>query len=229
MAFATRYGGTARFRAAGFIANDACVFIDALFAVAECGGCKFAFDARRTVSLCRATAAEERFWSAMLRVHHGLLKRTVLVYAARHGNVARVRWLLARGAPRDARDVDSWTALCFSSWIGHTEVARALLEAGASVDAAMNDGTTPLYIASQEGHVEVALALLAVGANVNAVRYGGFTPLSIASSHDNIELARLLLAHGADCGLLTDGGRVARLSARAFASSAAMRALLAQN
>jgi len=45
-------------RAAGFAANESCALIDTLFAVAEAGGCKFAFDARATVSLCRATAVK---------------------------------------------------------------------------------------------------------------------------------------------------------------------------
>jgi len=80
-------------------------------------------DARRTVSLCRRDAAEERFWSATSRVHHGPKKRTVLMYAAQNGDVARARWLLARGAPRDAGDVHGQTAFSARVVPGFVEVA----------------------------------------------------------------------------------------------------------
>jgi len=203
MASSTR---AARRRAAGFLANDACVFIDALFALAECGGCKFAFDARRTVSLCRATAAEERFWSAMSHVHHGPQKRAVLMYATWHGDIARVRWLLARGSPRDARDVNGRTALGCSSEEGHAEVARALLAAGASVNVANNNGATPLFIASYDGRIEVARALLAAGAIVDASTFNGATPLYVASQEGHVEIARTLLAAGANVNAVCIGG-----------------------
>ena len=143
MALATRAGGPARARAAGFAANEACAFIDTLFTVAEAGRCKFAFDTRATVSLCRATAAEERFWSAMSRVHHGPRERTALMYAADRGDAVRASWLLARGAPRDTCDVHGQSALYLTSAKGHADVVRVLIAAGAGVDVAASNGFTP--------------------------------------------------------------------------------------
>jgi hypothetical protein len=54
--------------------------------------------------LCRATRAETGLWSAMARVGYGRMKRTLLTFEAQRGRLDRVQWLLARGAPRDARD-----------------------------------------------------------------------------------------------------------------------------
>jgi hypothetical protein len=41
----------------------------------------------------------------MARVSYGATKRTLLMYESHRGRLGRVQWLLARGAPRDARDM----------------------------------------------------------------------------------------------------------------------------
>jgi len=188
-----------RARAAGFAANESCAFIDTLFTVAEAGRCKFAFDARATVSLCRATAAEERFWSAMSRVHHGPRERTALMYAADRGDVARVSWLLARGAPRDARDCGDETALYRASAHGHAIVVSTLLTEGAGVDVGNDGGVTPLLVASHFGKFEAVRTLLAAGANVRAVSgSASWHALHHASSSGVDEIVCALLAAGAD-------------------------------
>ena len=74
--------------------------------------------------LCRATRAETGLWSALSRVHYGRRKRTLLMYEALHGRLERVRWLLARGAPRNARDHNGRTALYWASVLGHTDIVR---------------------------------------------------------------------------------------------------------
>jgi hypothetical protein len=54
MALATRSAtAPARAHAAGFASEESCAFIDTLFAVAEAGRCKFAFDARDCLALPR--------------------------------------------------------------------------------------------------------------------------------------------------------------------------------
>ena len=119
------------------------LFLDALFLVAQFPGgqvaeaakCCYAFDVRLCAGLCRATWAEEAFWSGLVRVAHpGRHKRTRLMYTAERGNAARVAWLLARGAPREANDSRGYTALHFSSLVDCIAAVRALLAAGAHVD-----------------------------------------------------------------------------------------------
>jgi hypothetical protein len=94
-------------------------------------------------------------------------KRTRLMYAAQAGDVARLRWLIARGARLELKDWKGRTALYWASRAGRVEVVRELLARGAAVDAANNKGATPLFIASEKGHLKVVLELLARGAAVD--------------------------------------------------------------
>ena len=175
------------------------LFLDALFLVAQFPGgqiaeadkCCYAHDVRLCAGLCRATWAEEAFWSGLVRVRAGRRKRTRLMYAAAHGDAARVSWLLARGAPREAKDlVHSFTALHWASWKGHVDAVRALLAAGANVEAASTGGVTSLIEALGRGyrHTEVVRALLAVGADVEAAAAGfdGRRPLHFASQGGHV-------------------------------------------
>jgi hypothetical protein len=141
------------------------LFLDALFIVAQFPGgqvaeaekCAYAFDVRACAGLCRATWAEEAFWSGLVRVAHpGPRKLTRLMYAVARGDAARTAWLLARGAPREARDVHGWTALHFASWKGHVDAVRALLAAGANIEAASKGVTPPRAAACERGDLHGA-------------------------------------------------------------------------
>ena len=120
------------------------LFLDALFLVAQFPGgqiaeaekCCYAYDVRLCAGLCRAAWAEEAFWSGLVRVPHpGRRKRTRLMYAAAHGDVARVSWLLARGAPKETKNARGRTALQCASSRGHADAVRVLLAAGALVNS----------------------------------------------------------------------------------------------
>ena len=178
------------------------LFLDALFIVAQFPGaqvaeaekCAYAFDVRACAGLCRATWAEEAFWSGLVRVAHpGPRKLTRLMYAAARGDAARAAWLLARGAPREAKGDLGWTALHHASFQGHTDAVRALLAAGANVEAANIDGDRPLHISSYKGHLAVATRLLDAGTAVNARANDGSSPLTLAKTR---AMRALLAARG---------------------------------
>jgi len=76
-------------------------------------------------------------------------KRTRLMYAAQAGDVARLRWLIARGR-MELKDWEGRTALYWASRARHVEVARELLARGAVVDAAENHGATPPSVHRQQ-------------------------------------------------------------------------------
>ena len=206
------------------------MFLDTLFLVAQFPGgqiaeadkCSYAFDVRRCAGLCRATWAEEAFWSGLVRVRAGRYERTRLMYAACHGDAARVAWLLARGAPMDAKDIHGQTALNWASWKGHTDAVRTLLAAGATADEANNDGVTPLDLAAHAGHTDAMRALLAAGADVEVAGNFGWRPLHTASVFSQGAAVTLLLDAGADVNALDSAGR----SPLALAETPAMRALL---
>jgi hypothetical protein len=228
-------GGAAAGAAAAALAEEARalgeeLFLDAVFLVAQFPGgqiaeaakCCYAHDVRACAGLCRATWAEEAFWSGLVRVSHpGPTKRTRLMYTAAHGDAARVSWLLARGAPREAKDASGNTALFWASWKGHVDAVRALLAAGAYVDAEDTDGRTALWIAAAFGHTEGMRALLAAGANIESALYHGIRPLHIASDKGYVAAATLLLDAGADVNALCHGS-----TPLALAATPEMRALL---
>ena len=106
---------------------------------------------------------------------------TPLSYAARAGNTACVRLLLAAGAdPDQASEPARWTALHEAANQGHAAVARCLLEAGAKVDALTQDGRSPLMLALAG------------------------SPLAYGPRGDRSSTLAMLLAHGASPQALLD-------------------------
>ena len=103
--------------------------LDALFIAfqSEKGRAGFAEDLQQCAGLCTATWREEALWNGLVHVRRGEFKGSHLMHAARRGNVARVRWLLARGAPTELAEKIGYTACTLASEKGHVEVVRALL------------------------------------------------------------------------------------------------------
>ena len=147
-------------------------FISCLILTAQNG---FGRDVDPFVALCRETWGEEILFDALKDLPHGRARqegpavqgatepfgfdhgpfsagRTRVMYAAQAGEVARLRWLLARGARLELKDWGGRTALYWASREGRAETVRELLQRGAVVDAAANDGDTTLFVASDKAH-----------------------------------------------------------------------------
>lgn len=217
-----------QYSALGMEFNEGNKAIDVLFICALFNKHDFA----AVGSLCRATRREEVLWSALARVHHGPGMRTVLMHAAARDQLDRVRWLLKRGAPPDAKDVDGKTALIYACAHGHADVARVLLEAGAGVDVADDFMTTPLITTMGSSRpLDVVRVLLAANADVNCARYDGDTALTVASSNGHTDAVGWLLAAGADVHAQCDGdgGKMAIHYASACGHANIVRALLLHN
>lgn len=185
--------------------NDVNRSIDALSICAQFASSKWCHELRAVGSLCCATRAEEALWSAMTRVRHGKTGRTFLMYAARFGMVERVRWLLARGAPRNDSTFtnEKQTALHDAAFYGHTDVVDALVAAAdIELDALDHDGDTPLHWAALGGHIGAVRALLAAGASVDVASndYADerHTPLTLACESSSLDVVQELLRAGAD-------------------------------
>jgi hypothetical protein len=101
-------------------------FISALILTAQNG---FGRDVEPFLALCRETWGEEQWWDAVKDLPHGRVRqgaavpfgfeggpfsagRTHVMYAAQAGDVARLTWLLARGARLELKDWKGRTALC---------------------------------------------------------------------------------------------------------------------
>ena len=160
---------------------------------------------------------------------------TPLLFAARQGDAATARLLLAAGANVHDASADRISALLTAAHGGHREVTALLLEAGADP----NDGSagyTALHAAALRGDREMAAALLAAGAELDvrvtrgtpATRGGrdfilpqtlaGATPLLLAAKLLEAEIIELLLAHGADRELTLDDGTTPLMTAAGILS-----------
>eukprot|EP01045_Picozoa_sp_COSAG04_P028750 COSAG04_NODE_4547_length_2024_cov_2.637403_2_plen_146_part_00 len=117
--------------------------------------------------------------------------------AAKGGETAQVRVLLAAGTDQGAADWRGITALHFAAVYGHEEAVGALAEGGADLDKADNGGTTPLMIAVENGHSGVVRRLLELGADHTVVGTGreyeeGKTVLEAAEAQGKEEAAAVL-------------------------------------
>jgi ubiquitin-protein ligase len=121
-------------------------FVSALILTAQNG---FGGDVGPLLALSHETWVEEALWASpsVKDFAHGWRRRTRLMHAAKVGDVARLRWLLARRASVEQRDVDGRTALYFAALEGRLGAARELLAGGAALDACKFNGATPLYAA----------------------------------------------------------------------------------
>jgi ankyrin repeat protein len=113
------------------------------------------------------------------------------VVAARRGDAAALRRLLAEGCVPDAYDGEGWTPLLAACARGHADIVALLLgnQPAARIDLAHRDsGGLPIHFAGQSGNAAVAeLLLVRQPDQLDAVWY--------VNGHT---LARLLLDHGAD-------------------------------
>ena len=140
---------------------------------------------------------------------------TALLFAARSGDVASARLLVAAGADVDA--VDAWgvSAVTLSAHSGFAELVEFLLEQGADPNAD-GPGFTGLHEAVMRRSERIVSALLAYGADANAPlrtwtplrrssedfnfdpELVGATPFWLAARFSEPSVMRLLVQYGAD-------------------------------
>lgn len=128
----------------------------------------------------------------------GLSAAGTLPDAAKAGDKAAIRTLLAQKADVKAAQPDGATALHWVAYHDDVDSADLLLKAGADVNAANDLGATPLWLASQNGSSAVVRRLLAAGANPNLALLSGETPLMVAARGGYADVASQLLAKGAN-------------------------------
>ena len=147
---------------------------------------------------------------------------TPLLFAARRGDVASARLLVAAGADVDAAAASGTSPLVVAAHSGHGALAAFLLEVGADPGAA-DAGYGALHAAVLRGDPDLVRALLAHGADPDAVLERGTparrvsadwrlphsmigaTPLWVAARFREPKILRLLADHGADPSHQVDG------------------------
>jgi ankyrin repeat protein len=160
---------------------------------------------------------------------------TPLLFAARSGDVASARLLVAAGADVNAAGQDRRSALLVAAHSGHTALASFLLEKGADPNASAA-GYTAVHAAILRGDLALVEALLARGAdpsaplvNGTAVRrysqdyalndaWTGATPFWLAARFAEPGIMRALVARGARTDATLKDGTTALMAAAGLGS-----------
>lgn len=161
-------------------------------------------------------------------------RHTPLHAAARHGDLATVRFFVETLAP-DGLNLEvtnrfGETPLMLAAQNGHVHVVRYLLGLGAAMVS--NDPSarsTALFGAAANGHFDVVQCLCERGADVNWQRNDSATALNVATEREHIEVvASLVETWGADVTAM-DYGLTALDEAVLQGDVALVRVLLANN
>ena len=115
--------GSARAQAASYN------FISCLIITAQNG---FGVNVVPLLSLNREMRGEEILWDAVKDISLHPSCRTRLMYAAKTGDMARLRWLVARGAQLEKVDSMNNTALWWACLKGCDDAAALLVQLGAA-------------------------------------------------------------------------------------------------
>ncbi|MFQ5488688.1 MAG: ankyrin repeat domain-containing protein [Gammaproteobacteria bacterium] len=141
------------------------------------------------------------------------------LFAARKGNTAIMRALLARGLDPDLAQSDQLLDYFISNIVkkeklrallieaasnGHAETSAALLEAGANPDVRDEEGRTALFWAASQGFAGTVNVLLEYEANADIKDDNGMTPLMSAAKSGLRRVVSSLLAHQAAVNIRED-------------------------
>jgi uncharacterized protein len=151
---------------------------------------------------------------------------TALVEAARTGDAAAVRTLVARRADVNATGVDGTTPLHWAVHHDNAELVELLVRAGADVKKENRYGVRPLWLAAVNGSPKVLALLLRAGADPNTAMNGGETVAMTAARAGNPDAVRALAEAGADVNARDGRGQTALMWAAARNNAAAIEALL---
>ena len=156
-----------------------------------------------------------------------LVQADRLITAAKLGEAAAVRTLLAAGGDAGAAEPDGSTALLWAVHGDSFETAQLLLDAGADPDDANDLGATPLWAAGQNGSVRMTDLLLAAGADANLALLAGETPVMVAARAGAADVVERLARAGADLDARGARGQTALMWAAAQRHPAVVETLIA--
>lgn len=164
---------------------------------------KYEVDVAPFLALSRETWGEEMLWDAAKDVRYGKENRTRLMYVAKIGDLARLRWLLKRGADVNIQDTLGKTALFFACESGHVDIVRELLKYDHDAKILERQEpcpSPPLHAAIKNKHLAVAKELLSAGFSANVVCTDFWHPIALISQLSDrvleLEFFVLLDKHG---------------------------------
>lgn len=154
--------------------------------------------------------------------------RTSLMFAAKQGDLARVRFLLEKGADPTKEDIDFHSVIYYAAVGGNRQILDLLLEYGAELNYQNSWGNTALHYAAAYGNIAAVEFLCAAGIDVNKLNHSLNTALmqtlgvsmlvrvrNKPSNETKGEIIRILLQAGTDIKIKNQQG----LTALSLASS----------
>lgn len=170
------------------------------------------------------------YFDADLINHENNEQDTILIIAARNGNVKIVEKLLAvPGIGVNITDRTGATALIMAALNGHTDVVEKLLaRPGIDINMHALDGITALHVAASNGHGEIVKKLLQhPDIDVNTTDSQGISPLMYASISGNTAIVdQLLKIPNLKINAQDSDGRTALMAASGHGNQKIMERLL---
>ncbi len=173
--------------------------------------------------------------SSIIEVKHGFTDTGVvytkdlnedLLIAARVGDMAKIRMLLADGANPNAVATNGYSGLMHAAEMGYRDSVEALLAGGAQPNAKNHSGDSALLLATVEGYKDVVKVLLANMADGNVHDGDGVTPLIYASTNCKMEIVGSLLERNIDVNSAEKAGKKALIAATAEGCISVVAALV---
>jgi uncharacterized protein len=146
--------------------------------------------------------------------------------AAKKGDRAAVRLLIAAHSDVNVPQVDGTTALHWAAYLDDVDMTKLLLDAGAKPGAVNRYGMTILAQACTNGDAPMVQLLLDHGADPNQALPGGETPLMTASRTGKAAAVHSLIAKGAQVDATETRGQTAIVWAATEGNVEAARELI---
>jgi len=160
----------------------------------------------------REMEKEQPNWDLIevLQSQHGIeFDYKNLHWAAEHNNIGLAKYLLGKGADKDAQSkILLWTPLHYAAIYDSKAVAKLLIDARADKDAQTENLNTPLHYAALNDSEAVAKLLIDAGADKEAINKYLRTPLHYAAIKNSEAVAKLLIDAGADKGAKDNKGNI---------------------
>jgi len=120
-----------------------------------------------------------------------------LANAVLAADVARIKFLVSKGADINARDAQGYGPVHTAARNRHPDLIAALADLGADLNAPDSDGMTPLIHAAMRNHVPTVKMLLERGADIERANAQGYSPLALSIAENKFEVAKALMEAGA--------------------------------
>jgi len=104
--------------------------------------------------------------------------------AARHGDIAKIKFLLSLGFPVDSRDHNGKTPLMMAVLEDKIEAVNSLLDHGANPLLEDNLKRSSIHHVAKGGNITMISMMLSKGLAVNSGKNLGMVPLILAAGND---------------------------------------------